>query len=103
MRLTCSCRLLDALWLLNVQRADLPAAPFLSSKQLDTAIVSARKARRKKWICFWIVVIILIIVAAVVAGVVVSQKSVLRNPFCSVCLPPADIALAALFVALPTE
>lgn len=24
------------------------------SRQLDTAVISAQKARRKKWICFWI-------------------------------------------------
>ncbi|TYJ58774.1 hypothetical protein B9479_000610 [Cryptococcus floricola] len=33
--------------------------------QTDRAVESARKARRKKWICFWIVVVILCIIALV--------------------------------------
>lgn len=44
------------------------------SRQLDTAVISAKKARRKKWICFWITVLILVIIAAVVAAVVVTQQ-----------------------------
>ncbi|CDZ98539.1 SNARE protein Syntaxin 1 and related proteins [Phaffia rhodozyma] len=43
------------------------------NEQLDKGIVSARKARRKRWICFWLIIVILIIIAAIVAAVVVTQ------------------------------
>jgi len=42
-------------------------------KHTDQAVVSARAARKKRWICFFIILIILIIVAIVVA-VVVTQN-----------------------------
>lgn len=38
----------------------------IGNQHVDRAIVSARAARRKKWICFWIVVIILIAIALAV-------------------------------------
>jgi syntaxin 1B/2/3 len=39
-------------------------------KQQDEAIVSARRARKMRWICFWLTVVLLIIVAIIVAVVV---------------------------------
>lgn len=42
-------------------------------KHTEEAVVKARKARRKKWICFWISILILLIVAAVVVGVICGQ------------------------------
>ena len=39
-------------------------------KHTEEAVVKARKARRKKWICFWISLLILAIVVAVVVGVI---------------------------------
>ncbi|KAL9068764.1 MAG: hypothetical protein Q9161_005967 [Pseudevernia consocians] len=36
------------------------------NKHLDGAVVKARSARRKKWICFWIVVLIVIIIGVAV-------------------------------------
>jgi syntaxin 1B/2/3 len=41
-------------------------------KEQDAAIVSARRARKMRWICFWLTVILLIIVAIVVAVVSLS-------------------------------
>jgi len=39
-------------------------------QQTDKAVVAARRARKRRWICFWLVVIIIaIIIAAVVGGV----------------------------------
>jgi len=32
-------------------------------KQLEKGVTSARKARRKRWICFWILVLIVIALA----------------------------------------
>jgi t-SNARE complex subunit (syntaxin) len=37
-------------------------------KHTEEAVVKARKARRKKWICFWISLLILAIVVAVVSS-----------------------------------
>lgn len=34
--------------------------------QIDKGVVKARKARRKRWICFWILVIIIIVVVLAV-------------------------------------
>lgn len=39
----------------------------------EKAVDSARAARKKRWICFWISLVLLIIVAIVV-GVVVKQQ-----------------------------
>lgn len=39
-------------------------------KHTEQAVVKARKARRKKWICFWISILILVIVAAIIVGVI---------------------------------
>ncbi|WVO18033.1 hypothetical protein L204_105731 [Cryptococcus depauperatus] len=41
--------------------------------QTDKAVESARKARRKKWICFWIIVVIILIIAVVLGGYFGSQ------------------------------
>lgn len=39
-------------------------------QQTDKAVVAARRARKRRWICFWLVIIIIaIIIAAVVGGV----------------------------------
>jgi syntaxin 1B/2/3 len=44
-----------------------------SSGYIDKAVVSARAARKKRWICFFITLILLAIVAIIVA-VVVTQN-----------------------------
>ncbi|KAG6814302.1 hypothetical protein H0H92_013427 [Tricholoma furcatifolium] len=40
----------------------------------EKAVVSARAARRKRWICFFIIVIVVLIIVGVVAGVIVSNN-----------------------------
>lgn len=40
----------------------------------DKAVVSARAARKKRWICFGLFILLLAIVAAIVAGVVVTNN-----------------------------
>lgn len=42
-------------------------------KHTEDAVIKARKARRKKWICFWISILILLIVAAIIVGVICGQ------------------------------
>lgn len=46
-----------------------------ANTQLTKGIASARRARRAKWICFWIVVVIIIILAAVLGGYFGSQAA----------------------------
>jgi len=66
-------------------------------KATEKAVVSARAARRKRWICFIIIIVILIIVAIVVAVVVVQNMN--KNgggggsaPVQTVTAPPAATA-----------
>lgn len=33
----------------------------------EKAVVSARAARKKRWICFWIALVLILIIAAVIA------------------------------------
>jgi len=40
----------------------------------DQAVISARAARKKRWICFGLFILLLVIIAAVVAGVVVTNS-----------------------------
>ena len=53
-------------------------SPLLTSsirvEHTDKAVVSARAARKKRWICFGLFVLLLAIVAAIVAGVVVTNN-----------------------------
>ncbi|KAJ9122874.1 hypothetical protein QFC24_003912 [Naganishia onofrii] len=42
-------------------------------KYTEQAVVKARKARRKKWICFWLTIAIIIIAAAIVVGIICGQ------------------------------
>ncbi|KAJ9098840.1 hypothetical protein QFC20_005894 [Naganishia adeliensis] len=42
-------------------------------KYTEQAVIKARKARRKKWICFWITIAIIIIAAAIVVGIICGQ------------------------------
>ncbi|ORY81024.1 t-SNARE [Protomyces lactucae-debilis] len=44
------------------------------NKHIDKAVVSARAARKKKWICFWIVVVIIVAVALGVGLGIASSK-----------------------------
>ena len=39
-------------------------------QQTDKAVVAARRARKRRWICFWLLVILIIIVIVVVVGAV---------------------------------
>ena len=41
----------------------------------DKAVVSARAARKKRWICFGLFILLLAVVAAIVAGVVVTNNN----------------------------
>ena len=50
------------------------ADTFLSVEHTDKAVVSARAARKKRWICFGLFIILLAVVAAIVAGVVVTNN-----------------------------
>lgn len=43
------------------------------------AVVSARKARKKRWICFWITVVLIIIILAVVLGAVCGSGACSSN------------------------
>lgn len=43
-------------------------------KHTDNAVVSARAARKKRWICFGLFVLLLVIIAAIVAAVVVTNS-----------------------------
>lgn len=45
------------------------------NQHLGGAVVKARSARRKKWICFWIIVLILLIAVAVGVGVGVTVNN----------------------------
>jgi syntaxin 1B/2/3 len=45
-----------------------------ANKKLETAIDSARRVRRLKWICFWVTIIGILIIVAVVVAVVKSQQ-----------------------------
>jgi len=41
----------------------------------DKAVISARAARKKRWICFGLFILLLAVIAAIVAGVVVSNNN----------------------------
>jgi len=63
----------------------------------EKAVVSARAARKKRWICFIIIVVILIIVAIVVAVVVVQNM-----PKGNAAAAPAQTVTAAAPAATPS-
>ncbi|KAF2402709.1 t-SNARE [Trichodelitschia bisporula] len=77
-----------------------------ANEQLDMGVKSARGARRKKWICFWIVVVVIIIVAIAV-GVYVAVNKPSSNksspgPTVTATVTPTKQARAAVAMALPT-
>lgn len=41
----------------------------------DKAVVSARAARKKRWICFGLFILLLAVIAAIVAGVIVTNNN----------------------------
>ena len=45
----------------------------LSLQYTDKAVVSARAARKKRWICFFIIVIVLAVIA-IILGIVISRE-----------------------------
>ncbi|PWN51329.1 t-SNARE [Violaceomyces palustris] len=63
----------DALNVIQAQGEQVETDMNQGLQHTNKAVDSARKARKKRWICFWIIVILIIVSAAVVAGVVCSQ------------------------------
>jgi syntaxin 1B/2/3 len=52
-----------------------------ANEQLDMGVKSARGARKKKWICFWIVVVLIILIAiAVGAYIAINKPFAKKNP-----------------------
>jgi syntaxin 1B/2/3 len=45
-----------------------------ANEQLDLGVKSARGARKKKWICFWIVVVLIIVIAIAVGAYIAVNK-----------------------------
>ena len=39
-------------------------------KQTDSAVKSAERRRKRRWICFWILVVLILILVAVIVGAV---------------------------------
>ena len=58
-----------AKWL--VKEGDVvKSGDILAEIETDKAVVAARRARKRRWICFWILLFVIIIaVAAIVGGV----------------------------------
>ena len=46
-----------------------------SVEHTDKAVVSARAARKKRWICFGLFILLLVVIAAIVAGVIVTNNN----------------------------
>ncbi|PWY98718.1 t-SNARE, partial [Testicularia cyperi] len=64
----------DALNVIQEQGAQVETDMQQGLQHTNKAVDSARKARKKRWICFWILVILVIVIAAVVAAVVCTQN-----------------------------
>ena len=51
-----------------------PIIVSLSLQYTDKAVISARAARKKRWICFGLFILLLAIIAAIIAAVVVTNN-----------------------------
>lgn len=58
----------------NVPSPSLTSIPS-SVEHTDKAVVSARAARKKRWICFGLFILLLAVIAAIVAGVVITNNN----------------------------
>lgn len=63
----------DALNVIQEQGAQVETDMSQGLQHTNKAVDSARKARKKRWICFWILVVLLIVIAAIVVGVVCGE------------------------------
>ena len=63
----------DALNVIQEQGAQVETDMNQGLQHTNKAVDSARKARKKRWICFWIIVILIIAIAAIVAAVVCTR------------------------------
>lgn len=63
----------DALNVIQEQGGQVETDMQQGLQHTNKAVDSARKARKKRWICFWLLIIILVVIAAVVVGVVCSK------------------------------
>lgn len=60
----------DALNVIQEQGAQVETDMNQGLQHTNKAVDSARKARKKRWICFWILVILVLVIAGIVVGVV---------------------------------
>ncbi|GAC99876.1 epsin [Pseudozyma hubeiensis SY62] len=63
----------DALNVIQEQGQQVETDMNQGLQHTNKAVDSARKARKKRWICFWIIIILIIVIAAVVAAVICTQ------------------------------
>lgn len=64
----------DALNVIQEQGAQVETDMNQGLQHTNKAVDSARKARKKRWYCFWLIVILIIVAVAVVVGIVCGQK-----------------------------
>jgi len=75
--------------------------PCFSLQYTDKAVVSARAARKKRWICFFIILIVLIVIAVVVAVVVINNNK--NKPGKFMFVSPCGDLLIALFSSVKKD
>ncbi|KAJ1024812.1 hypothetical protein NDA16_002852 [Ustilago loliicola] len=63
----------DALNVIQEQGQQVETDMSQGLQHTNKAVDSARKARKKRWICFWIIIILIIVIAAVVAAVICTR------------------------------
>lgn len=69
------------------------------NEELDTGIKSARSARKKKWICFWLAILLLLVIGGAVAIYVVVNKKPGSNNNNNNNGQPAQVTVTAAPVA----
>ncbi|SAM84017.1 related to SSO1-syntaxin-related protein [Ustilago bromivora] len=63
----------DALNVIQEQGQQVETDMSQGLQHTHKAVDSARKARKKRWICFWVIIILIIVIAAVVAAVICTR------------------------------
>ncbi|SJX64474.1 related to SSO1-syntaxin-related protein [Sporisorium reilianum f. sp. reilianum] len=63
----------DALNVIQEQGAQVETDMNQGLQHTNKAVDSARKARKKRWICFWILVILVIVIAAIIVAVICTR------------------------------
>lgn len=63
----------DALNVIQEQGAQVETDMNQGLQHTNKAVDSARKARKKRWICFWIIVILIIVIAAIIVAVICTR------------------------------